>query len=161
VAWTFTAFSVLLTIGRLIIRYQKSRRLRVDDILNAVAATFVIPFIVLCSQSLPIQYKAQMQFLGRTTEGPTSEEIQYTVHLELAELLLLWTILYFVKASFLALYWQIFAVSTRFRVMWWSTAIFIAISWAATFISSFWHCGSPSKALDTSAFSSMFRQHLA
>jgi hypothetical protein len=42
------------------------------------------------------------------------------------------------------LYWQIFAISARFRIVWWLTAAYTTISFGITWLSIFWQCGNPS-----------------
>lgn len=124
------------------------RRLGLDDVFNAVAAVLSIPFVVLCLLSLPIEYDAQLYYLGRIDKAPARDQMEFTNKLELPVLLLFWLIIYIVKASFLALYWHIFAISTRFRIVWAITTTYITLSFLVTFLSIFWHCGTPSKMVD-------------
>lgn len=136
--------SILLTAGRLGIRWRNTGKLWIDDYLNIFAAVLVVPFTVVCLIAFPIEYNAQLHFLGLGDVQPTIAEIQYTQRLTFVSLLLFWLIIYAVKASFLALYWQIFAVSQRFRSVWWGTAGYTMLSFAVTWISIFWQCGNPS-----------------
>ncbi|KAF2745791.1 hypothetical protein M011DRAFT_121301 [Sporormia fimetaria CBS 119925] len=151
VAWTSTSICVLLTIGRLAIRWRILHKLRTDDIFNAFAAILVIPFVVLCHLALPIENRAHLYFLGQNNEPLTMAEIKFMNDMEVGQLLLFWLIIYSVKASVLALYWQIFAISDWFRLLWWGTTIYIAVSFGATFLSVFWRCGAPSNVVDLDA----------
>lgn len=56
----------------------------------------------------------------------------------------MWTTLYLVKASFLALIWSIFKVSPRFQVAWWIIAIYTFLTFWVVLLSLLWQCGSPS-----------------
>ena len=65
--------------------------------------------------------------------------------LQLAGNMLLWTTLYLVKASFLALIWTIFKVSAGFRRAWWAVTTFTFLTFWPIVLSEFWHCGGPSE----------------
>ena len=56
----------------------------------------------------------------------------------------MWTTFYLVKASFLALIWNIFRVSEGFRKAWWTVAIYTFLSFWPITLSEFWECGTPS-----------------
>ena len=60
----------------------------------------------------------------------------------------LWTILYLVKASFLALCWCIFSVSARFRLIWWMISIFTFLTYWPILLGELWACGSPAAFSD-------------
>ena len=57
---------------------------------------------------------------------------------------LLWTTLFFVKASFLALMWSVFEISTTFRKFWWAVSAYTFIAFLVCIICELWTCGSPS-----------------
>ncbi|KAF2277582.1 uncharacterized protein EI97DRAFT_298194 [Westerdykella ornata] len=136
---------LLLTAGRLILRWKKLRTLHADDIWNAIAAFLVIPFVVVGLIALPIEYRSQLYYLRRVGEPPSLDEMILSYRVNFASLVFFWLILYSVKASFLSLYWKIFAVSTWFRYVWWISTAFITTSFLITIISIFWQCGSPSQ----------------
>jgi hypothetical protein len=148
VAYIAASVSILLTAGRLVMHQRTSGRLRVDDIFNAIAAVLVVPFIAICLVALPIESEAQRYALGMEEAPPSMSELQYANTLTFTSLTLFWLIIYAVKGSFLSLYWHIFAVSSRFRIVWWLTAGYTATSFCITFLSVFWICGSPSKVND-------------
>ncbi|PQE21304.1 Pth11-like integral membrane protein [Rutstroemia sp. NJR-2017a WRK4] len=54
-----------------------------------------------------------------------------------------WITLYCVKGSFLALYWELFSVSSGFKKAWYIVATFTGLTFLMTFASIFWICGSP------------------
>ncbi|KAF2873032.1 hypothetical protein BDV95DRAFT_365353 [Massariosphaeria phaeospora] len=143
--------SIGITLGRLFLRWRALRRFLLDDYFNAAAAILVLPFMVVSLLYLPIEYNIQLVYLGLSDKQPTLEETIWVTKLSAVVVLLFWLIIYFAKASFLALYWQIFAISPRFRVLWWIVAVFTALCFLVTWISSFWACGHPSKYLDFEA----------
>ncbi|KAF2740933.1 hypothetical protein EJ04DRAFT_592539, partial [Polyplosphaeria fusca] len=119
-----------------------------NDALNGVAAALVIVFTGTLFTYLSIDYYAQQYFVGMREEPPSIEDLSYAAKMNLATILLFWLIIYVVKASFLALYWHLFGVSRRFRIVWWITASFLVISFLITTIAPFWHCGSPSNIVN-------------
>ena len=62
----------------------------------------------------------------------------------LASNFLLWSTLYFVKASFLVLMWSIFNVSGTFRKWWWAVSVYTLIGFIVSNICQLWTCGTPS-----------------
>ena len=150
-----TAISVLLTAGRLILRWQSNARIGPDDWLNTLAAVLCIPFAIVTMQYLPDQYWAQRYYLGLGGRLPTLEEQILANKLELVTLFFFWIIIYLVKASFLALYWHLFRVSSRFLIVWWCTTGFIALSFLITMISILWKCGNPVHILDLGTYDTL------
>ncbi|KAF2116897.1 glycoside hydrolase superfamily [Lophiotrema nucula] len=140
-----TALSILLTVGRFVLRWRKLRRLGWDDMLNALAAVLVIPFIVVSDSYMAYDLELQRYIWGLREAPPSAPDPKKVAERELVVTLLFWTIIYVVKASFLALYWYLFEVSTRFRIAWAVAAALTTVSYGITCLSSLWECGSPSK----------------
>ena len=63
--------------------------------------------------------------------------------LELASNMLMWTTLYLVKATFLALTWNIFEISAGFRKAWWAVTVYTFLTFWPDVLSELWACGSP------------------
>ena len=76
----------------------------------------------------------------------TSEQMDYSITLQLVVDMIFWLVIFFVKASFLATYWALFNVSRRFRIAWWAVAFYTFASGWALFLAPLWVCGAPSKA---------------
>ena len=72
----------------------------------------------------------------------------YDLKLETAKGLLLWMILYLVKAAFLALSWAIFKVSPSFRKAWWIVTTYTFLTFWPVFLKQLWSCGPPSDYAD-------------
>lgn len=78
--------------------------------------------------------------------SPSNHEIDFYLKVNAANGALFFCTLYAVKASFLALYWNLFEVSTRFRVIWGLSCVVTAASLLAILLSVFWQCGRPRDA---------------
>ena len=122
--WTFVVVPTVVVLGRFYLRWRYSR-LGWDDFFNGLA------LICLIADN------------GATQIGIATEDISLGLKLNVAFYLLLWTTLYLVKASFMALYWSIFNVSSKFRKAWWTVAFFTLSTFIPIFILEFWQCGDP------------------
>lgn len=127
--WTFGSTAAVVTLGRFYIRWRYSR-LYLDDLLNGLAALCLI---------------ADYFFLLPPIPTPTEDNPLFW-QISVAQGMLLWTTLWLVKASFLALCWQVFNISTSFRRAWWAIAIYTFLTYWPIFLgSTLWQCGDPSK----------------
>jgi hypothetical protein len=61
---------------------------------------------------------------------------------------LMWTVLWCVKASLLALFWRLFDGLPQYRRMWWVVVVFVALSYVGCWIASAWTCHPPSTYFD-------------
>jgi hypothetical protein len=138
-----TVVDILLTTGRFVIHWRKVKRIRWEDIFNAIACVFLIGFTTTYQLYVPIEYNAELYSLGLSNHPPTHRHVDRDLRYQIANVLLFWLVIYSVKASFLALYWNIFEFSTRFRVAWGSLAAFTFLSFGITLVSVIWHCGPP------------------
>ena len=129
--WAFGSVTSAIVAGRLYIHWRYSTRRRSDHILNILAYLSLVPVLAI----------AQVEFfkLGVGVQD---------LHLSIPGNVLVWTTLYFVKASFMALYWTIFKVSPGFRIIWWITAVYTFLTFLAIILSYFWQCGNPLKVAD-------------
>jgi hypothetical protein len=124
--------------------------LRWDDFFNGVAMLFCIGFTVTYHLIAPTDYNSQLAAMGIIPES----EVKVSNHsrnskLNSANSLIFWCVIYAVKASFLALYWQVFEVSQKFRIAWAFAALFTFLSFGVTLMWGFWLCGNPKYFPDT------------
>jgi len=134
------SFNIVLTIGRFRIHWKKSRRFRWDDYFNALAVLLLLGYIITMQILLPRVTKATDYASGHRA---TVKEVIFINKLGLANFIFQFGTIYAVKASFLALYWQIFEISNPFRICWALSTAFIAASFLATVLAYLWSCGSP------------------
>jgi hypothetical protein len=116
--------------------------------LNALALIFLLGFIITYQIFIPIEYNAQLFALGMSDTPPTERDIMLDMKLNVANSMMFWCVIYTVKASFLALYWQIFEVSNRFRLCWWLVTAYTVLTFLITIPSYFWNCGAPNDFLN-------------
>ncbi len=158
IAWTLTALACGLTTGRFIIHWRKSRKIRCDDILNAAAAILLVGYIITYQLFTPLAYGEELYELGITDKMPPNFNHDTNTKYNRTNVLLFWLVIYTVKASFLALYWELFQVSRRFRIAWSVIAVYTALSFLVTWLWFFWRCGSPKNLVNLGKFS--VSQHL-
>jgi hypothetical protein len=143
-----TGLAIVLTVGRFAIHWRKNRKIRWDDNLNGAALLTMIGFIITYQLYVPIEYNAELYALGLSDHAPTNRDIDLDMKYQMANILLFWLTIYLVKASFLALYWQIFEVSQGFRKAWGVIAAFTGLGFVLTLIGVFCHCGKPQDFLN-------------
>ena len=124
IRWTFTSVAIILTIGRLFLRW-KHTRMYLDDLFNGLALVCLIG------------YSACYDLYLESDNDATAGKLNITISL------LLWTSLYLVKASFLALCWNIFKVSTRFRKVWLCVVVYNLLTYIAIMVWITWPCYTP------------------
>ncbi|KAF2872827.1 hypothetical protein BDV95DRAFT_491140 [Massariosphaeria phaeospora] len=141
IVWTLTALAGLLTAGRLVMHWRKNRRLRWDDFFNGVGFMFLLGWTVTYQVFVPSDYAASLYKMGEIDEPPVHRDANKNFQWSIANMFFFWLAIYAVKASFLALYWQIFAMSQGFRVAWWATTSYVVVSFVATMLAIFLRCG--------------------
>lgn len=152
--WTTTAVGVVLAIGRFMIHYHTRQRICWDDILNGVAVTFLLAYTGTWQVYGPYQYQQQLFGLGLSSYEPPMMDSKKRTNYNIANTLMFWCTVYAVKASFLALYWNIFKVSNGFKLAWWLATTYTVLAFLITFLWSFWICGSPKDFLNDGKYSS-------
>lgn len=139
-----TVLAALFTAGRFVIHWRKNHKFRWDDWLNALALLFLIVFTVLTELYVPDGIDARRYALGLTHRKPTkTQPVDRLMSFNIGTLILFFCTIYAVKASFLALYWQIFEISERFRIAWLLLTAYTAISFVVSFVTVFTRCGAP------------------
>ena len=131
----------LMVFGRCRIRYKQAGKLSCDDYLNLAAA-----IILLCSA---IIYQVAISVGGQIgLSVPTTAQLKLMGTVQLVDNMVWWAIVFLVKASFLATYWNLFKISKAFRVAWWIVVAYTSITFLALFLAPLWLCGNPSNATD-------------
>ena len=125
--------AIVLTLGRFHIRRRYSCY-HWDDLFNGLAVLCLIVLSVLDDPELAID----------------PDTVSYW-QVGLAVNMLLWTILYLVKASFLAFCWLFFQISPKFRRFWWAITIYTFSTFWPILIGELWECGDPAKYADPTA----------
>ncbi|PQE24481.1 hypothetical protein CJF30_00009963 [Rutstroemia sp. NJR-2017a BBW] len=117
-AWTLFSISAVLTFGRFYLRWKKAYRFYWDDIFNALALGSLLIFLITYQIFLPIDYNAELYELGVGGHVTTNDQWLYASDVNFANASFFWITLYCVKGSFLALYWELFSVSSGFKKAW-------------------------------------------
>ncbi len=151
-AWTMCVVDILLTFGRFYIRCRTTQKLHWDDILNGAALVALIGFVATYQVYLPVEYNAELYGLGLSDVAPTEDELNFSLKMTLANVILFWSVIFLVKASFLALYWQLFRVSPAFRKAWWIVTVYTVLSALVILSAEVWRCNDPKNPLNLGTF---------
>lgn len=143
---------ILLTLGRFYIRWRTVQKVHWDDILNGAALVALIGFVATFQVYLPVEYNAELYGLGLSDVAPTEDDFNFSLKMTLANVLLFWAVIFLVKASFLALYWQLFRVSPGFRKAWWAVAVYTVVSALVILMAEVWRCNDPKNTLNLGTF---------
>ena len=131
--WTFTTIAILLSIGRFAIRYVTASRFYWDDASHLLSIILLIALAGTYTAGFP--YSARIARIGRKEEAapPLTDPFYHTyLQFRLIVTLLVFMVLWSVKATFLVFYRLLFEVSHSFVRLWWAAV-------ALTFV-SFWVC---------------------
>ncbi|KAI7231661.1 hypothetical protein KC330_g6287 [Hortaea werneckii] len=145
VAWVGFAVAAWLVGLRLYARISENRTLRSDDYCLLLALSFLLANAIL--QTLQTQ---SLYYLVRYGAGqvPGGQQLKdhgnNYVRYQFAVIAIFWSVLWSVKASFLALYYRFFRSKTRYRTAWWCSVTFTALAYVGCWIASVWTCHPPS-----------------
>lgn len=131
--WTFTTIAILLSLGRFAIRYVTASRFYWDDASHLLSLLLLIALAGTYTAGFP--YSARIARIGLKEEAapPLTDPFYHTyLQLRIVVTLLVFMVLWTVKATFLIFYRLLFEVSLTFIRVWWAA---VALTFA-----SFWVC---------------------
>ncbi|RMZ03108.1 hypothetical protein D0860_06953 [Hortaea werneckii] len=145
VAWVGFVLAASLVGLRLYVRITENRTLQSDDYCLITALVLLLVNAVL--QTLQTQSLYYM-VKNRAGQVPGGQQLvdqgNDYVRYQFTIIGLFWTVLWSVKASFLALYSRFFRSKPRYRRAWWCTVVFTALAYVGCWIASAWTCHPPS-----------------
>ena len=141
IAWVGVVVAFLFVSARTWIRFYKVERLAWDDYWIYFAWVLLMVNAILQTFQMPHLY-----YLAHASAGmvPVDAKLFYHgnvyVRYEFALIGIFWTILWSVKASFLALFWQLFNGLPVYKRWWFVVAVFCFLAYAGCWISSILNC---------------------
>ena len=121
-----SAIASAATLGRFYIRWRYAK-LDWDDLFNSLALICLIGFTA----------------TPNLLDFDSNDSAYWKM--VLATYMTLWTLLWCVKASVLALCWMIFNISSTFRKLWWAVTVFTFVSYWPNLLLNLWQCGDPAE----------------
>ncbi|KAJ5676280.1 hypothetical protein N7536_012452 [Penicillium majusculum] len=140
ITWAGAGLGILFTSARIAIRMVYVKRLLADDYFMLLALAFLITNAILQTLQAPHLY---YMVLNMTGPDIVHHGLHYTYY-EFAIIGVFWSVLWSVKASFLALFWMISNGLPRYRRVWWATVVFAAVAYIGCWIASVYTCHPPS-----------------
>jgi hypothetical protein len=140
VTWTGAGLGILFTGCRLAIRLTRLKRLLADDYAILAALFFLISNAILQTLQAPHLY-----YMVQTPQGGdiAHHAVMY-VHYEFVIIALFWTVLWSVKAAFLAIFWKTTDQLPVYRRWWWAIAVFCTLAYIGCWLASALNCHPPS-----------------
>ena len=141
--WTLTTVAILLSAGRFTIRYITASRFYWDDASHLLSLVLLIALAGTYTAGFP--YSARIARIGLKKEPapPLTDPFYHTyLQLRVVVTLLVFMVLWTVKATFLIFYRLLFEVSNTFIRVWWVAVAFSFASFWVCIGSTFTICGS-------------------
>ncbi|KAL4748447.1 hypothetical protein BDW72DRAFT_195746 [Aspergillus terricola var. indicus] len=140
ITWVGAGLGALFTVLRVAIRLKRMGRLLPDDYFIIIACSFLITNAVLQTIQTPHLYYI---VLNPTGSDIVSHALKY-VHYMFAIIGLFWSVLWSVKAAFLALFWAMTNNLPHYRRWWLGIVVFTFGSYAGCWFASAFTCHPPS-----------------
>lgn len=144
--WTCFGSATCMVATRLAVRWRQNRRLLVDDYWIVLALLSLLTLCILQTVQNPVLWKGVEWLAGRLVPQ-SAEELVYTqtqlVLWTLPIVTVFWTALWSVKASFLALFYQLVRPNVVLRRCWYAIAVFVGLSYVGVCVSTPFVCDPP------------------
>ncbi|KAL8945603.1 MAG: hypothetical protein Q9222_007875 [Ikaeria aurantiellina] len=158
--WTLTAVGIVLSIGRFAIRHATAGRFHWDDASHLLSVLLLIGLAATYTSGFPYSARIARISSGQEKAPPLTDPFYHRyLQLRLSVTLLVFMVLWSVKATFLIFYRLLFDVSQTFIRMWWAA---VALTFATFWVcigSTFTLCGSASDLYDFKKCSSAKALH--
>ena len=139
--WAGVALAAIFVVARTMIRYFRIERLGYDDYWIFFAFIVLMANAILQHYQAPHTYYLSNVQAGLIPVGPgLFDHGNAYVRYEFASIGLFWTILWSVKASFLALFWKLFEGLHVFQKWWYGVCIFTFLTYVGCWIASINNC---------------------
>ncbi|KAL8979252.1 MAG: hypothetical protein Q9205_005371, partial [Flavoplaca limonia] len=143
--WTLTAVAIVLSVGRFTIRYVTAGRFHLDDASHLLSLLLLIGLAAAYTTGFP--YSVRIARISSKQEVPpplTDPFYREYLQLRLVVTLLVFMVLWSVKATFLIFYRLLFDVSRTFIRMWWAAVALVFATFWVCIGSTLTLCGSAS-----------------
>lgn len=140
VTWTGAGVAAVFTGLRLGIRLTRLKHLLADDYCILLALFFLVTNAVLQTLQAPHLYYIALTPLT----GDIVHHVNLYTRYEFAVIGLFWSVLWSVKAAFLALFWTMTDNLPHYRRWWWAIVAFSFGSYAGCWLTSAFTCHPPS-----------------
>jgi hypothetical protein len=141
--WTTFGIAFLFVILRTAIRFRIVSRLATEDYWMFLALATLLTNSVLQTIQLPSLYYMSAIISGEIPPSSSAELVavgEDYLKYEFAIIGLFWTVLWCVKASFLAVYFKLFRDVKRFRIAWYFLAVFTFCAYVGCWITAINSC---------------------
>ncbi|KAL3473280.1 hypothetical protein BJX99DRAFT_233952 [Aspergillus californicus] len=140
VTWTGAALGILFTGFRLAIRLIRLKRLLLDDYFVLLAVFFLVSNAILQTLQAPHLYHMVLT----PQDGDIAHHSVIYVHYMFVIIALFWSVLWCVKAAFLAVFWTLTDHLPHYRRWWWGITVFSFLAYVGCWLASALNCHPPS-----------------
>lgn len=145
IVWSAFLITTLFTFLRCFIRWRQNGRLFPDDIFIILAWLTLLTNSILQTQQMDaLMYNVYLMAGRISLDDPNL--VFYTEQLtrwEFPIITLFWTVLWLVKANFLAMFYQLVRPITFYRRLWYCVSVFTFLAYVGSVVASTMTCGNP------------------
>ena len=141
IAWCSAGLAGIFVLARTLFRTTRAQKLGCDDYWIYFAYFGLVSTAILQTLQAPHLY-----YLEKGNAGLVPIDVVFLRHgnqyvrYEFTIITLFWTVLWSVKASFLALYWQLFTGLAAYKRWWFGVAVFVFGAYVGCLIASALNC---------------------
>ncbi len=144
IAWSSIVLAGMFVAARTVIRITRTEGLGWDDYWIYNAYALMVVSVILQTLQSPSLYYIVRAFSGLVPLGEEyMEEGNLYARYEFVIMGLFWTVLWSVKASFLALYWRLFQGLGQYKKWWKGVAVFTFLTYLGCWMTSLNVCHPP------------------
>lgn len=141
IIWTCFSVATVFVLLRLTVRWRQNRSLLADDYWIAAAWVCLLVMSVLQTEQMEYLWATVNLQSGRISPTPeTIEKVAMLSRWQFPIIKLFWTVLWCVKASFLAVFYRLVQPFTWYRRLWILVTVFVVLAYLGSVISSILTC---------------------
>ncbi|KAL2752045.1 hypothetical protein ACRALDRAFT_1083632 [Sodiomyces alcalophilus JCM 7366] len=142
--WVLFSIATLFFLLRLVVRWRQNSCFVVDDYCMSFAWICLVAYVALQMQQMDALWYMTYLRSHRIAESDDTPRQEYELlRWQFPLIVIFWTLLWSVKASFMAVYYSIIRPLTLYRRLWYGVAVITALSYIACWVSVLLTCDSP------------------
>ncbi|ROT37978.1 hypothetical protein SODALDRAFT_278198 [Sodiomyces alkalinus F11] len=142
--WILFSVATLFFFLRLVVRWRQNSSFVADDYWISFAFLCLVVYVALQMQQMDsLWYMTYLRSHRIAESEETPRQENELLRWQFPLIVLFWSVLWSVKASFMAAFYRIVAPLTLYRRLWYGVAVFTALSYIACWVSVLVTCDSP------------------
>lgn len=145
IIWVFFSAATCFVLLRLIVRFRQNRSFLFDDYWVIFAWLCLLTMAILQTQQTHALWYITYLSAGRIAPGlETTHNLEQLTRWQFPVIKLFWTVLWSIKASFMAVFFRLVKPFPVLRRLWYCVAVFALLAYIGCWIASSLTCSPPS-----------------